>query len=338
MADRWPASRSHHEAVDGSESHRVRNAAAVPHRAQAGAVAEMREDDSSACEVGRQFAQARRKKLVGTAMKPVAPNARVSKPPRQSKCVGQIRLTGTKRRVETRDLRYLRRPIQDCANGSEIVRLVKRRQRRELHEVVEHIRRYPRGTIVVEAAMDYAVTETNYSRSLQERAPHREDVTCSGVVVVSLAREPAIFDDAAIGVPDRKMRREADTLDLPLEESDLLRRIIDRELDARRPGVDHRNAARHSEFSRIEIADLGRTRHGPWRARQELSNTRLSPRMLHWNARPKKAMAAHEETARAATKTRVRCGTRCSKRRLVSISRWRAHWLQPARDWRRCWP
>ena len=156
-----PASRSHHEAVDGSESHRVRNAAAVPHCAQAGAVAEMREDDSSACEVGRQFAQPRHKKLVGKAMKPVAPNARVRKPPRQSKCLGQIRLTAMKSRVETRDLRYLRRSIQDCANGSEIVRLVKRRQRRELHEVVEHIRRYPRGTIVVEAAMDYAVTETD---------------------------------------------------------------------------------------------------------------------------------------------------------------------------------
>src|SRR5208337_2427128 len=71
-------------------------------------------------------------------------------------------------------------------------------------------------------------------------------------------------------------------------EPDLLRRIIDRELDAGRPRVEHRNAARHNEFSRIEIAHLGRVRHGPRRARQELSNTRLSPRVLHCNARPKK--------------------------------------------------
>jgi len=144
-----PLRRSHHEAVDGSESHRGRNAAAVCHCAQAGAVAEMREDHSSACEVGRQFAQPRHKKLVRKAMKPVAPNTRVSKPARQSKCLGQIRLTAMKSRVETRDLGYLGRSIQNCANGSEIVRLVKRRQRRELHEVVEHIRRYPRGTIAI---------------------------------------------------------------------------------------------------------------------------------------------------------------------------------------------
>ena len=87
------------------------------------------------------------------------------------------RLTAMKSRVETRDLRYLRRSIQDCANGSEIVRLVKRGQWRELHEVVEHIRRYPRGTIVLEAAMYYAVTETAYSRSVQQRAAHESDLT-----------------------------------------------------------------------------------------------------------------------------------------------------------------
>ena len=38
------------------------------------------------------------------------------------------------------------------------------------------------------------------------------DVTCGGVVVVPLAWEPAIFDDPAFRVLNRKMRREADTL------------------------------------------------------------------------------------------------------------------------------
>ena len=52
---------------------------------------------------------------------------------------------------------------KDCANGSEIVRRLKRRQRRELHEVVEHISVLSlEGDDRVKAAMDYAVTETNY--------------------------------------------------------------------------------------------------------------------------------------------------------------------------------
>ncbi len=130
----------------------------------------MRKDNSSSCKFGCQFAQPRHKKLVRKAMKSVAPNTCIGKPARQSESLGQIRLAAMKGRVEASELRYLRRSVQDCANGSEWERdcaVGEAAPAARLHEVVEHIRRYPHWAIIVDAAMDNAMTEAGHSRSLQ---------------------------------------------------------------------------------------------------------------------------------------------------------------------------
>ena len=54
-----PATRSHHEAVDGGEPHGRRDAAAVLHRAQARAIAQVGEDDPPAGKLRRELLQAR---------------------------------------------------------------------------------------------------------------------------------------------------------------------------------------------------------------------------------------------------------------------------------------
>ena len=124
--------------------------------------------------------------------------------------------------VEAGDLWDLRRNVQDCANGSEIVRLMKRRQRRKPRKVVQDALRNPHWAIVVQTAMNHAVAEASNRCSPQQRAPKGEDLACCGVMVIALAREGAFFDDPAFGVGDRPMRRDADCVDLTVEESGLL--------------------------------------------------------------------------------------------------------------------
>ena len=59
-----PAARTHHQAVDGSEPHCRGDAAAVLHRAQARAVAQVSENDPPAGKLRRELLQARRQILI----------------------------------------------------------------------------------------------------------------------------------------------------------------------------------------------------------------------------------------------------------------------------------
>jgi hypothetical protein len=79
-----PARRSHHEAVDGGEPHRRRNAAAVLHRADTYAVVQVRKSDPAARDLRSDFLKARRKKLIGEPMKPVPTNVLFGETARQT--------------------------------------------------------------------------------------------------------------------------------------------------------------------------------------------------------------------------------------------------------------
>ena len=71
------AARAHHQAVDRGEAHRARDAAAVLDGAQAGAVAEMRDDDAPGRERRRKFAQRDYEIFIRQAVEAVAPDAGV---------------------------------------------------------------------------------------------------------------------------------------------------------------------------------------------------------------------------------------------------------------------
>jgi hypothetical protein len=79
-----PATRSHHEAVDGGEPYHLRNAAAVLHRVETCAGAQVRKDDPAARELRSDFLKARRKKLIEEPMKPVPTNVPFGETARQT--------------------------------------------------------------------------------------------------------------------------------------------------------------------------------------------------------------------------------------------------------------
>ena len=178
-----PAARSHHQAVDRGEPHGRRDAAAVLHRAQARAVAQVSEDDPPVGKLRRELLQARSEELVGEAVKSIAANAFLREAPRQGERLRQIGLGAMEGRVEAGDLRYLRRGHHDRTDGGEVMRLMQGRERLEFGEVVEHGLGHPHRRGVVETPVDHAMTEGDNRPSFEQRAPVLNDLACGGAVV-----------------------------------------------------------------------------------------------------------------------------------------------------------
>ncbi len=182
-------------------------------------------------------------------MKPVPPNALVCEPARQSECLSKIRLAAMKGRVEAGDLRNLRRNVQDRANGGEIVRLMKRRQRRKPRKVVQDTRCHPYGANIAHTTVNNTVTERGNSLSSQQFGAHGEDLAHGGVMVNAFGHEGAFLDDFALGIGDLQAWRDANPANLTAEKADLFpHRVIERELDAGRPRVNHRDGLRHGHL------------------------------------------------------------------------------------------
>ena len=68
-------------------------------------------------------------------------------------------------------------------------------------------------------------------------------------MVKAFGREGAFLDDFALGVGDLQAWRDANPVNLTAEKADLFpHRVIERELDAGRPSVDHRDGLRHGHL------------------------------------------------------------------------------------------
>ena len=68
-------------------------------------------------------------------------------------------------------------------------------------------------------------------------------------MVKAFGREGAFLNDFALGVGDLQAWRDANPANLAAEKAGLFpHRVIKRELDAGRPGVDHRNGLRHGHL------------------------------------------------------------------------------------------
>ena len=76
--------------------------------------------------------------------------------------------------------------LHDRADGGEVVRLMQRRERLEFGEVIEYGLGHPHGRVVVETAVDDAMTEGDDRFVLQQRAPGLNDLARGGAVVEAL--------------------------------------------------------------------------------------------------------------------------------------------------------
>lgn len=206
----------------------------------------MRENDPTARGLRRELTEARDKKLIGNAMEPIPTHAIVGEAARQGKGLRQRGLAPVEGRVETRDLRLMRRHVEDCSDRRQVMRLVQRRQRGKFAEFLQHLSGHDDRLVEMDAAMDNAVAEANDFRADEQRAADHDDFAHGCVVIKAIVREFAIVQCGARGANDSQMRIDADAFDLTLEDQFVFwRRFIDRELDARRTGVDDRDAIGH---------------------------------------------------------------------------------------------
>src|SRR6478735_7596314 len=71
-------------------------------------------------------------------MEAIASDARARETSRQRKSLSHLRLVTMERCVEAGNLWNVRRHIEDCLNGSQVVRLVQRREWRKLRKRRQH--------------------------------------------------------------------------------------------------------------------------------------------------------------------------------------------------------
>ena len=101
------------------------------HGAQARAIAEVGDDDSSVGKLGRDLAKLAADELIGQPVEAVAADARIGKLARKCEGLGKVRLGLVEGRVEAGHLRDVRRLGRDRLDRRQIVRLVQRRERRQ---------------------------------------------------------------------------------------------------------------------------------------------------------------------------------------------------------------
>ena len=150
------------------------------------------------------------------------------------------------RGVEAGDLRDVGRRRGNELDGREIVRLVQRRQRHQLFERGHDARIDADRRREFSAAVDDAMAEREHGTAGQELAPEIQDLG-GGALVIELALGPAALGDGrARGIGGRKVCGESDVLDLSVKQQRAVAaRLVERELDARRAGIEDGDAAGH---------------------------------------------------------------------------------------------
>ena len=135
------AARAHRQPVDRREAHRAGHAAAGGQRAHAGAVAQVQHHGAPLRGRRVELRQHRGDVLVGQAVEAVAAHAGVVQLPGQREHLRQLGLRAVERGVEAGHLRQLRLALEQQPDRRQVVRLVQRRERNELRQVVQHLAR-----------------------------------------------------------------------------------------------------------------------------------------------------------------------------------------------------
>jgi hypothetical protein len=115
--------------------------------------------------------------------------------------------------VQTRvscDLRNRRRDVHGCANGGEIVPLMKRSEQRNPCKIIDGLG-HLRWPVVGKPAVDHPVADRGDRPSWHQRAPDFE-IARGGTMVEALGGERPLIDDEAFFVGDREIRLSPDLL------------------------------------------------------------------------------------------------------------------------------
>ena len=231
-----PAATAHHQSVENAQSHRGGDATPVAHRAHAGAVAEMRDDNfavRAGAEVGRKD---RGDVFVGQAVKAVALHALPGQRAGQREGRGNVRLAGMKRGIEADDLRDVGVEFPKRADRFQIVRLMQRCERNQKLEIAQHGRRDANRLRIMLAAVHDAMPGGGDIDVLGMRGKPFQQGGKSLVVRCRPTHGP-VGQGFLPGVAYEQMQRVADSFDFAVVSGRVLNRYcsgrVQRKLDAR---------------------------------------------------------------------------------------------------------
>ena len=186
--------------------------------------------------------------FVRQPVKPVTTHAALGDRRRQRERLRDLGLHAMKRRIEARDLRQIGTKLTEYLDRLEVVRLMQRRERRQLRERGHHFGRDEHGLGEVHAAMHDAMPDRHEVMIGALAAQEFDQVMDRAVVPQFGAARPGVRADLGmVGVVRREMRLGVDAFDLPVqkERERVARGIEDAELDARRTCVEHENHIGH---------------------------------------------------------------------------------------------
>jgi hypothetical protein len=197
--------------------------------------------------------------FVGEAVKSVAPYALFGQGAGEREGRGYRRLAGMKRGIEAGDLRNVRLEFGNCADRFEIVRLMQRRQRNESIKLAQHVGRDTDRLRISHSAVHHAMADCGDIHVSGVRGNPLEQGRQSPMVRCRPIQRP-VGQGLSPGVAHEQMQRVTDALDFAAASGRVLTRCrsypIERKLDARRSGIEHQNAARHSAFRSWQPAGL----------------------------------------------------------------------------------
>ncbi len=159
----------HQQAVQRGEAHGGGDAAPAGHRAQAGAVAQVRDDRPTGRRGRRARSQRRVHVLVRQAVEPVAPDPFVPVAARQPERLRDVRLAAMKAVSKQATCGTPGNCSRDGPDGGQVVRLVQRRQRDQRVQLAQHRRVDGDGSRKAHAAVHDPVSDGG-DRQRRQRA------------------------------------------------------------------------------------------------------------------------------------------------------------------------
>ena len=138
-------------------------------------------------------------------MEPIPPDARLGEFARQGEHLCELRLVAMERGIETGDLRHLRRRFRNRSDRNQVVRLMQRRQRRELGKRCDDIGIDPDRDCIVGTAVHDPMPNPNHGHSARELAAGIKKHARRGAVVETVGRPSLLGNRRTAGVRDMQM-------------------------------------------------------------------------------------------------------------------------------------
>ena len=284
--------RAHAETVEGREAEAAVDAPSVAQGAQAGTAAQVGDDDALPRDLGRELRQDGRDVLVGEAVEAVPLHAGIADLAGERDQLGDGRLSAVEARVEAGDLRHAGEPLRDRVDRSQVVRLVKRRQREEPAELLHDPRRDEDGSVEPGPAVHHAVSDPEDARAAVPGAqPLGEGVEGRSSVTHRIAER--LFHRSARAVLRGEAGRRADALDLAARvqaPSSARRPSVDAELQAGGARIQDEGVVVHGEVASVS-APSGAARAPPARRPRSSRSERARCRR-GWSGSPARVLRA----------------------------------------------